>query len=109
MTDKLQRAITTILTEGTLVDSLEELYRGVENLVRENKGAELHEMLRRSCEAYVSGNMKGNVENGIMGSIGIGGDGGIRVVECVEGHWGKWTSQLVCISLFFSRYGLTLF
>ena len=93
--DKLQRAINTILLEGTLTDSLEELYRGVENLVRENKGAELYQMLRLSCQTFVAETMKPNVEKGIVGSVGIGGDGGIRAVECTEGAWGKWTSQLV--------------
>ena len=95
MTDKLRRAIDTILLEGTLVDSLEELYRGVENLVRENKGASLYEMLRTRCQDFVSVTMKPIVEKGVSGSVGIGGDGGIKAVECVESAWGKWTSQLV--------------
>jgi cullin 4 len=94
-TQKLQRAVSTILVEGNLVDSLEELYRGVENLVRENKGPELYEMLQDSCQKFVSGNMRENVEKGIVGSVGLGGDGGVRAVECIERAWGKWTSQLV--------------
>jgi hypothetical protein len=97
MTNKLRRAVNTILTEGTLADSLEELYRGVENLVRENKGAELYDMLQDSCRMFVAGNLKPSVEGGVAGSVGLGGDGGIRAVECVEGAWGKWTSQLVCV------------
>jgi len=94
-TMKLKRAVETILAEGNLVDSLEELYRGVENLVRENKGQELYEMLQRSCQAFVSGPMKEAVEKGVLGSVGVGGDGGVTAVECVESAWGKWTSQLV--------------
>ena len=93
---KLQRAVNTILTEGNLVDSLEELYRGVENLVRENKGGELYAMLQESCQTFVVGTMKSNVENGIQGSVGLGGDGGVRAVECIESCWAKWISQLVC-------------
>jgi hypothetical protein len=94
-TQKLQRAVSTILVEGTLSDSLEELYRGVENLVRENKGPQLYEMLQESCRQFVSENMRRNVERRIAGSVGIGGDGGVRAVECIESAWGKWTSQLV--------------
>jgi Cullin family len=92
---KLQRAVATILVEGNLVDSLEELYRGVENLVRENKGSELYQMLQNSCRTFVAEDMKQSVERGIVGSVGIGGDGGVRAVECIESIWGKWTSQLV--------------
>jgi hypothetical protein len=94
-TQKLRRAVSTILVEGTLADSLEELYRGVENLVRENKGPELYEMLQESCRSFVSEDMRQNVERGIAGSVGVGGDGGVRAVECIESAWGKWTSQLV--------------
>ncbi len=96
-TQKLQRAVSTILVEGTLADSLEELYRGVENLVRENKGPELYEMLQESCRHFISENMRSNVEREIVGSVGIGGDGGVGAVECIERAWGKWTSQLVDI------------
>jgi hypothetical protein len=91
--------VDTILSEGTLTDSLEELYRGVENLVRENKGNELYDMLQTKCREFVAGGLRRNVERGIVGSIGIGGDGGIGAVECVESAWGKWTSQLVCSSI----------
>jgi hypothetical protein len=96
-TEKLQRAVDTILSEGSLVDSLEELYRGVENLVRENKGPELYEMLRNSCQTFVEEDMRRKVEKGVAGSVGIGGDGGLRAVECIESTWGKWTSQLVSL------------
>lgn len=93
---KLGRAVDTILSEGALTDSLEELYRGVENLVRENKGSELYDMLQTKCREFVAGGLRRNVERGIAGSIGIGEDCGIGAVECVESAWGKWTSQLVC-------------
>ena len=94
-THKLQKAVSTILVEGTLSDSLEELYRGVENLVRENRGPQLYDMLQESCRQFVSEDMRRKVERGIAGSVGIGGDGGVRAVECIENAWGKWTSQLV--------------
>lgn len=97
-TQKLQRAVSTILVEGNLADSLEELYRGVENLVRENRGPELYGMLQESCRTFVSENMKQNVEKAIVGSVGLGGDGGVRAVGCIESAWGKWTSQLVSTS-----------
>jgi Cullin family len=96
---KLQQAVAAILHEGTLADSLEELYRGVENLVRENKGKELYEMLQNCCRTFVVDNLRVSIEQGISGSVGVGGDGGIRAVECIEQAWGKWTSQLVCLAL----------
>ena len=94
-TKKLQKAVVTILAEGALTDSLEELYRGVENLVRENKGEELYDMLNQNCETFVKDTLRQRVERGIVGSVGIGGDGGVRAVETIESAWGKWTSQLV--------------
>ena len=87
--------MATILSEGNLVDSLEELYRGVENLVRENKGPELYEMLQNSCRTFVAQDLRRKVEKEVVGSTGVGGDGGVRAVECIESAWGKWTSQLV--------------
>jgi hypothetical protein len=96
---KLRSAVDTILAEGALADSLEELYRGVENLVRENKGSELYEMLQTKCHEFVASTLSKNVERGIASSVGIGGDGGIAAVQCVESTWGKWTSQLVVASL----------
>jgi hypothetical protein len=78
-----------------VADSLEELYRGVENLVRENKGTELYEMLQRMCKAYVQDTMRVNVEKKIIGSVGVGGDGGVTAVESIESAWGKFISKLV--------------
>jgi Cullin family len=97
---KLSRAVDTILSEGTLTDSLEELYRGVENLVRENKGNELYDMLQTKCREFVAGRLEHNVEIGIAVSSVVGIDGGIGGVEAVERAWGKWTSQLVRRLLF---------
>lgn len=99
-TQKLQRAVATILSEGSLVDSLEELYRGVENLVRENKGPELYDMLQNSCQTFVAQDLRRKVEKEVVGSTGVGGDGGVRAVECIESAWGKWTSQLVFLEPF---------
>ena len=104
-TAKLQNAVDTILLEGTLTDSLEELYRGVENLVRENRGPELYAMLQDKCREFVSTTLRRRVERGISGSIGLGGDGGIGAVECLESAWAKWTSQLV-LSISFVFYSL---
>jgi hypothetical protein len=95
-THKLEYAVKAILLEGNLADSLEELYRGVENLVRENKGGQLYQMLHTQCRDYVAINITQIVEQEIAGSLCIGGDGGIRAVECIESAWGKWTSKLVC-------------
>lgn len=94
-TRKLKDAVHTILHEGTVADSLEELYRGVENLVRENKGAELYDMLSKMCREYVQNTMRVDVEKSIVGSVGVGGDGGVTAVECIESAWGKFMSKLV--------------
>jgi hypothetical protein len=91
--------VIAILHEGTLADSLEELYRGVENLVRENKGEQLYEMLQNCCRTFVEDNLRVSIEQGISGSVGVGGDGGIRAVECIEQAWGKWTSKLVSFNV----------
>jgi hypothetical protein len=95
--NKLENAVTTILSEGKLDDSLEELYRSVENLVRENRGGKLYVMLQERCRSFIAGAVMKRVDQGCAGSIGVGGDAGIGAVECIDGAWAKWTSQLVWI------------
>jgi hypothetical protein len=87
---KLQQAVSAILLEGTLGDSLEELYRGVENLVRENRGHELYQMLQNSCRAFVANDLLLSIKAGISSL-----DAGTRAVECIDEAWAKWTSKLV--------------
>jgi Cullin family len=96
--DRLQRAIDVILEEGTLVDSLEELYRGVENLVRENRGQEVYELLRERCRVFMTQSMAPDVEGFVLSAetaVGTVAGTGYRTVEHVEQAWGKWTSKIV--------------
>jgi hypothetical protein len=39
--------------------------------------------------------MRVNVEKQIVGSVGVGGDGGVTAVESIESAWGKFISKLV--------------
>src|SRR5271156_6495914 len=98
---KLTQAVQTILEQGSLRDSLEELYRGVENLVREGKGDDLYKMLDLRCGEFVRLTLRPEVEKASGGSIGVGGDGGVTVVETIEKAWGKWTSQMGLIRSIF--------
>jgi hypothetical protein len=110
-TRRLEKAVSTILVGESPGESLEELYRGVENLVRENKGSELYEMLENNCRSHVSKILKQKVDKGITGSIGVGGDGGTAAVECIQSAWEEWTSKIVrdCVTNFDNRRSLGVF
>lgn len=98
---KLRNAVKTILEQGVLRDSLEDLYRGVENLVREGKGEELYKMLDLHCREFVRVRLNPEIENTIERDVPVGGDGGITVVTTIQKAWGRWTSQVGMIQSIF--------
>ncbi|KAH0602680.1 uncharacterized protein H6S33_008330 [Morchella sextelata] len=85
----LDAALGSIFGGVKIAASLEELYRGVENICRAERGQQLAERLRRRMDGYVGGRLKGDV--------GVGGE----VVKEVEKAWRKWNEQLGMIRSIF--------
>ncbi|RPB15968.1 ubiquitin ligase subunit CulD [Morchella conica CCBAS932] len=88
----LDAALGAIFAGVKIAASLEELYRGVENICRAERGQQLAERLRRRMDAYVGGKLKAEVEVGV--------DGG-EVVREVERAWRRWNEQLGMIRSIF--------
>jgi cullin-4 len=50
---KLRRAVHAIHTSSSINESLEELYKAVENMCSHRMGSTVYERLREECEAHV--------------------------------------------------------
>ena len=84
----LDTALTAIFSGERISTSLEELYRGTENLCRADKSTPTYEKLKARMDGYVSGKLKGELNE----RAGRSDD---QVVKAVEAAWTKWCSQLV--------------
>ena len=84
----LDAALTAIFSGERVSTSLEELYRGTENLCRADKSAPTYEKLKARIDVYVGGKLKTEVNE----KAGRSDD---EVVKAVEAAWTKWCSQLV--------------
>lgn len=85
----LDAALTAIFNGQRVSTSLEELYRGVENLCRGDKAAPTYKKLRARCDDYVGGKLK----DGLNERAGRSDD---EVVVAVDAAWKSWCEQLVC-------------
>ncbi|KAF8465295.1 ubiquitin ligase subunit CulD [Kalaharituber pfeilii] len=91
----LDAALTAIFNGERISTSLEELYRGTENLCRGDKAAPTYEKLNARCDIYVGGELKDELNE----RAGRSDD---EVVKAVEAAWAKWCEQLKMIrSIFF--------
>lgn len=84
----LDAALTTIFSGERIFTSLEELYRGTENLCRGDKSAPTYEKLKARMDNYVGGTLKDELNE----RAGRSDD---EVVKAVEAAWTKWCGQLV--------------
>lgn len=85
----LDAALTAIFEEQKIGNSLEELYRGAENLCRGGKAAETYAKLKTRFDGYVGGKLKHFVINRL-------GRGDEEIVKAIDAAWTKWHLQLVC-------------
>lgn len=88
---QLDAALNAIFTHNKVPNSLEELYRGVENLCRQDRAPEVYNRLCERCEQYVSGKLK----EPLVSQARIADD--IDVLRAVVGAWSTWNAQLVRI------------
>ncbi|RPA95944.1 Cullin-domain-containing protein [Choiromyces venosus 120613-1] len=91
--NSLEAALTAIFESSKISTSLEELYRGTENICRADRAGELYNKLKACCDAYISDRLKH--------SIMTSGSWKDDVVKCVVSAWEKWNDQLGMIRSIF--------
>lgn len=85
----LDSALTSIFKQEKISASLEELYRGVENICRSDKAPDLFEKLRERCSRYVEEDLKSEIMKNMNSDD-------IEAARLVESSWAQWKKQLVC-------------
>ncbi|KAF1938487.1 Cullin-domain-containing protein [Clathrospora elynae] len=83
---KLEKALDTIFRQGDIDFSLEELYRGVENVCRQNMAKDVKERLIAKCKDYVGGSLKAKVKESL-------GRTNVDVLRATLQAWAVWNSQ----------------
>ena len=87
--NQLDAALSAIFVDGHLPCSLEELYRGVESLCRQNHAPTVYKSLREKCKHNVTTRVLGSlVQNASSASM-------VDVLGAVVKAWSHWKSQLV--------------
>ncbi|KAI9827754.1 MAG: hypothetical protein M1832_004243 [Thelocarpon impressellum] len=94
---QLDEALTAIFDGSKVPHSLEELYRGVENVCRQDGAAELFVRMRARCQRHV--------EHSITAPLletATAGRGNVDMLRRVHAAWMVWNAQLLTIrSVFF--------
>lgn len=84
----LSSALTAIFNGERISASLEELYRGTENICRAERAGPLFEKLKARMNEYVGVPLKGEI-------IEKAGRSEEETVKAIEAAWTKWNRQLV--------------
>lgn len=85
---KVDAALETIFQQGQINFSLEELYRGVENLCRQGLAKDAKERLVMKCRGYVGGTLKVKVKETM-------GRKDVDVLRATLQAWVTWNEQMV--------------
>ena len=91
----LERALDIIFKQDTRAFSLEELYRGVENICRQGKADPLFQGLKTQCKRHVSQQVKGRLVERASAVTDVG------MLEAVTEAWATWKRQLTTIRSIF--------
>lgn len=87
---QLDAALSAIF-EGRKPDtSLEELYKGAENICRQERAALLAKKVEERCKDYVAGVLRDNLVTR------AGGGNNVDTLRAVIDAWAAWRSRLVC-------------
>ncbi|KAJ4331677.1 hypothetical protein N0V87_008956 [Didymella glomerata] len=84
---KIEAALNTIFKQGEIDFSLEELYRGVENLCRQNMARDVKDRLVKKCKEYVGGALKAKVKESL-------GRTNVDVLRATLQAWSTWHDQV---------------
>lgn len=85
---KVEKALDTIFEQGDIDFSLEELYRGVENVCRQDMARDIKERLTNKCRDYVRGSLEAKVKDSL-------GKTSVDVLRTTLHAWALWNSQMV--------------
>jgi cullin-4 len=96
---KIEKALDTIFRQGDVDFSLEELYRGVENVCRQNMAKDIKERLIAKCKDYVGGSLKAKVKESL-------GRPNIDVLRATLHAWAVWNSQMVSLVYIWTNAGI---
>ncbi|KAK4997717.1 hypothetical protein LTR66_002914 [Elasticomyces elasticus] len=91
---QLDAALNTIFEYGSVTASMEDLYRGVENLCRQGKAKEVNERLYERMRHFVSGPLK---EELMIRKV----EENVDMLRAVLGAWKKWNDQVTLIRCIF--------
>ena len=86
---KLDNILDIVFQTATTSFSLEEAYRSIENVVRQNNAEELLQRLEKKCSAYIGGPMKDGLKEKLNQES-------VEVLKAVLSAWALWVKQLVC-------------
>ena len=87
--NQLDAALSKIFNGEKPQHSLEELYRGVENVCRQDRAPDLFEKLYGKCEENLSAIILPPLTRGVSGNSSIG------ILGLVMKAWSTWNSQMV--------------
>lgn len=87
---QLDAALGAVFGGGKPETSLEELYKGSENVCRQGKAAALAKKLQDRCREHVSGKLR----EALVAKAGGGSN--IDILRAVVDTWTTWQSELVC-------------
>ena len=88
---RLDAALSAVFEDRVPEISLEELYKGAENVCRQGRAAALAKKLQDRCREYVSGKLR----RSLVAKAEKGGSN-INVLQAVIEAWSAWRSKLVC-------------
>jgi cullin 4 len=86
--DKVNKALETIFLGDQINFSLEEMYRGVENLCRQGMAKEAKERLVVKCRAYIRGTLRAKPLETV-------GRKNVDVLRATLQAWATWNEQMV--------------
>lgn len=88
---QLEAALAAVFSGGKPETSLEELYKGSENVCRQGKSAVLARKLQDKCREHVSGQLRQDLLARAQGASNV------DTLRAVVDSWATWQSKLVCI------------
>lgn len=87
---QLDTALSAIFDSRKPAISLEELYKGAENICRQERAALLAKKVQERCKDYVAGKLRDNLVTR------AGGGTNVDTLRAVIEAWSMWHSRLVC-------------
>ncbi|KAF2011380.1 Cullin-domain-containing protein [Aaosphaeria arxii CBS 175.79] len=92
--EKVDKALDTVFAQGKIDFSLEELYRGVENLCRQGLAKDTCDRLDAKCKRYITDTLKEKVKETL-------GRKDVDVLRATLQAWATWMDQMKYVAWVF--------